>query len=92
MTISFVQGSEAPTVTAVAVSGRHMILVICGGRELVDLEEVEAERLDQGRDALQRRPVQTRHHRRASVPHHPDHGQGYWAGESDNEQDCDSGP
>jgi hypothetical protein len=67
---------------AVAVSGRHLILVICGGRELGDLEEVEAEHLDLGQRALQRRPVQTRHHRRASVPRYPDHGQGYWAGES----------
>jgi len=34
--------------------------------ELADLEEVEAERLDLGQHALQRRLVQTRH-RRASV-------------------------
>jgi hypothetical protein len=42
MTISFVQGSGAPTVTAGAVSGRHQILVICNRRELADLEEAEA--------------------------------------------------
>ena len=27
---------------AIKMSGRHLILVICGGRELADLEEVEA--------------------------------------------------
>jgi hypothetical protein len=39
MTISFVWGPGAPTVVAVAVSGRHSILVICGGRELTDTEQ-----------------------------------------------------
>ena len=40
-------------VVAIKMSGRHLILVICSGRELADLEEVEAERLHLSRHAVE---------------------------------------
>ncbi len=42
---------------AIKMSGRHLIVVICGGRELADLEEVEAERLHLSQQAVECRPV-----------------------------------
>ena len=40
-------------VVAIKMSGRHLILVICSGRELADLEEVEAERLHLSQHAVE---------------------------------------
>jgi len=47
-----------PTVAAVTVSGGHLVLVICARGEPLDLEQVQAERLDLGQYAIQCRPVQ----------------------------------
>jgi hypothetical protein len=38
------------------VSGGDLTLVICGQGELLHLEQVQAERLDLGQHAVQRRP------------------------------------
>jgi hypothetical protein len=47
-----------PKLAAITVTGYRLIPVICIRRELSDLEQVQAERLDLRQHAVPRRPVQ----------------------------------
>src|SRR6266516_517510 len=72
----FVTGLVQPKLTAIKVSGCHLILVIALRSELADLDEVEAERLDLGQYAVERRPVQqAREHGVGAAPQRHQRGE-----------------
>jgi hypothetical protein len=54
---------------AIKMNGRHLILVICGGCELADLEEVEAKCFHLSQNAVECRPVHKAvEHRVSAMP------------------------